>query len=236
MTSPEEITAVLGKKGLEIPQEKIDKLDLFARELLSANQVFNLLGRGEEKNFLERHLLDSLVALPLLSYLDGPWMDLGSGGGLPGIPLAICSEKRAFYLVESREKKAEFLRNLVRSLELKEVYVINARAEDLAKEDEFREKIGLLTARGLASLPALLELALPFIRIGGFLLAWKGPALDEELEKSREALQMLGGGIDKRFSHSISGKEHFLQLVKKIEKTPSRFPRRPAAIKKRPLG
>ncbi len=235
MTSPQEIATVLGRKELKISREKIDKLDLFMRDLLSANQDFNLLGRGEEKNFLERHLLDSLVALPLLSQLDGPLMDLGSGGGLPGIPLAICSPKRPFFLVESREKKAEFLRNSVRDLQLKEVFVINARAEDLAKEAEFREKMGLLTARGLAFLPALLELTLPFIRIGGFLLAWKGPALDEELDKSREALNLLGGIIDKRFSHTISGKEHFLQLVKKTEKTPSRFPRRPAAIKKRPL-
>jgi len=236
MFKKEQIKTRLGKVGMEIPPDKIEKLALFSNHLLSTNRKINLLARGEEENFLERHLIDSLVALPLLEKEKPPLMDIGSGGGLPGIPLAICCPKRPFFLVETREKKAGFLQEAVRELGLEEVHVIQERVEDLGKNQEFREKMGVVTARGLAPLPSLIELSLPFLRVGGILLAWKGRGLEEEIKNSEKALELLGGVPGKRVSSNLLGKPHFLQVIIKEKTSPERFPRRPAAIKKRPLG
>ncbi len=236
MVRREDILQALEKRELQVSGESLERLSLYSEKLLAANREFNLLARGQEKVFLERHLVDSLVALPLLSPWPGPWVDLGTGGGLPGLPLAICSMSRPVFLVESKEKKARFLEKIVSLMGLERVLVLNTRAEELARNPEYREQANVVMARGLAPLPSLLELALPLIRVGGILLAWKGPALDEELEKSQQALEILGGKAGERYYQGIPGQGHFLQVIKKVESTPERFPRRPAAIKKRPLG
>lgn len=225
----------LKKLGVEPGRECLEGLLEYGRALQEKSKKLNLVAPGDEQRLLERHLLDSLAALPLLAGRDGPWMDLGSGGGLPGIPLALCWERRPGFLVESRAKKGSFLEKITSALELKDIFVISERAETLGRDPQWREQMFLVLARGLAPLPSLLELALPLLKTGGSLLAWKGPGLEEELSQSRKALELLAGEQQPPVSYQTEGREYFLLEVIKREPTPERFPRSPAAIKKRPL-
>jgi len=231
----EKLISELKKMGVKPGRGCLEGLLEYGRALQEKSKKLNLVAPGDEPRLLERHLLDSLAPLPLLARWGGPWMDLGSGGGLPGIPLALCWEKRPGFLVESRAKKAYFLEKITSALELEDIHIISKRAEALGHDPQWREQMFLVMARGLAPLPSLLELAFPLLKTGGSLLAWKGPGLEEELSRSEKALELLGGEQQTPVSYQAEGREYFLLEVIKRESTPERFPRSPAAIKKRPL-
>ena len=186
------------------------------------------------------HLMDALAALPILDELGAhDAIDLGSGGGLPALPLALARPEMRWTLVDSAGKKATILEEFVAALGLHNVTVIADRAELLGQDSRHRERHALVTARACASLPVLAELALPLLAIGGSLVAWKGPLRegDEEVQRSRVAIGQLGGGglqiVDPGLP-ALGG--HRFVVVPKERATPSGFPRRPGLPARRPLG
>lgn len=223
-----------------LPDGYVERAAAYAGLLLEANRRLNLTRVTVPAEVARLHLLDSLAALPLLDAL-GPTtaIDLGSGGGVPGIPLALARLEVRWVLLDSVRKKAEALREMVRELGLSNVAVEAERAEVLGRAVEHRERYDLVAARACAPLPVLAELALPLLAVGGTLLAWKGPltAGDQELERGAVAVHELGGGasgLETAGPVALGG--HTFVVVRKESPTPARYPRRPGEPSRRPLG
>jgi 16S rRNA (guanine527-N7)-methyltransferase len=186
------------------------------------------------------HLLDSLAALPLIDAMaPARAIDLGSGGGLPGLPLALARPDVQWTLVDSVGKKAAILAEFVAGLGLRNVAPVADRAEALGRDAAHRERHDLVTARACAALPVLAELALPLLAVGGSLVAWKGPLAedDDEIRRGRAAIGQLGGGRLRIVDPDITALGgHRFVVVSKERPTDPRFPRRPGEPGRRPLG
>lgn len=236
----DDLLAVAPAIASRLPPGFGDATQRFVAMLLAANGRVNLTRVTEPDAVARLHLLDSLAALPLLdSWGPATAIDLGSGGGLPAIPLALARPEMAWTLVDSVGKKAAALRAFVEALGVRNVTVIADRAEALGRDPRHRELYGVVTARACAALPVLVELALPFLSIGGTLLAWKGPLseADEEVRRGRVAAGRLGGGrleIVGTGLPSLGG--HRFVVVPKERPTPAAYPRRPGEPGRRPLG
>jgi 16S rRNA (guanine527-N7)-methyltransferase len=215
-----------------------DAVEGYVGLLLEANRRLNLTRVVEPDAVARLHLLDALASLPVLDSLaPARAVDLGSGGGVPGIVLALARPQVKWTLVDAVGKKADALRGFVDALGISNAEVIAARAEDLGRDPAHRERYDVVTARACASLPVLVEYALPLLSVGGTLLAWKGPIAADELDAGARASAELGGSApDVRPSGVDVLGEHRFVLVSKAQPTPSRYPRRPGEPARRPLG
>ena len=223
-----------------LPARFLERAERFVAMLLRANRVHNLTRVTAPEEVARLHLLDALAALPIIDELAAESaIDLGSGGGLPGVPLALARPQLRWTLVDSVAKKAAVLRDLTDALGMPNVTVLAARAEQLGREPQHRERHTVATARALAALPTLVELALPLVEIGGALIAWKGALTEEadEVRRGRSAIEQLGGGqlaIRDTGLAALGG--HRLIVVAKERPTQPRFPRRPGQAGRRPLA
>ncbi len=227
-----------------------ESLTRFARCLQEANQRINLTRIRETDDIYLRHFADALQALPVLDALGdaGRLLDVGSGPGVPGLVLACARPAWNITSLEATGKKVQFQESAVADLGLGNVTLVRGRAEVEAHHKEHRERYEVVTARALASLPMLLELCAPFLRMGGALLAFKGPSVSEELQQSTRALDTLGCRLEKVETYSLTqmatligldapeGDVSFsLVVVRKDGKTPSRYPRPYGILRSKPL-
>jgi 16S rRNA (guanine527-N7)-methyltransferase len=222
-----------------LPPGFADAVTRYVELLLAANDRLNLTRVVEPAEVARLHLLDALSALPIVDDRPaaGATIDLGSGGGVPGLVLALARPAMRWALVDSVRKKADALHGMVESLSLTNVDVTAERAELLGHDPRWRESADLVTARACAPLPVLAEYALPLIRPGGRLLAWKGPIGDAELEAGGRAAELLGGARpDVRGTGIDALGDHRFVVVEKMTPTPPRYPRRPGEPSRRPLG
>jgi 16S rRNA (guanine527-N7)-methyltransferase len=232
--------ARLALERLRPSEAFFDVLERYVALLLEANARVNLTRVIEPDAIARLHLLDALAALPLID-ARGPTRaaDLGSGGGVPGLVLAIARPGIAWTLVDSVGKKAAILRDFADQLSLENVSVLAERAETLGRDAAHRERYDLVTARACAPLPVLAELGLPLLKRGGQLLAWKGPlaAGDPEVRAGNGVSPLLGGGEPRLLDagYAALGRHHFV-TIDKLTPTPPRFPRRPGEPARRPLG
>lgn len=252
MPSTDQQTAADARRGLEglladaptiangLPAGFLDRTQRFVELLLAGNRRLNLTRVTSADDVARLHLLDSLAALPEIDLMaPGRAIDLGSGGGLPALPLAMARPEVRWTLVDSVAKKASILREFVEALGLANVTVIADRAEALGRDPSHRQRYDLATARACAALPVLAELALPLVAPGGWLLAWKGPLTeaDDEVRRGRAATGQLGGGrlriVDPGLP-ALGG--HRFVIVPKERATDARFPRRAGEPGRRPLG
>lgn len=204
----------------------------FLERLLETNRAFNLTAITDLDAAWRRHALDSLSLLPSLA-ADASLqriVDVGSGGGLPGLPLALALPERSFTLLEATGKKAAFLAEVSRELGLRNVAVVNERAENFGR-GAGRAAFDAATARALSRMPVLLELTLPLLRVGGVCLALKGEQAPAEIEEARRALALLGGEV-REARRTPTGT---LVIVDKPRPTPPRYPRRAGEPKRSPL-
>jgi len=232
------LDAGLAALGAAPAPEARPGIDDHVRLLLAWTEAINLTAIRDPAAVAREHVLDSLSALDLLrSRGIDELLDLGSGGGYPGLPLALALPAHRALLVESVGKKARFLETAVAAVGAQEwVGVATTRAETLAADRRQRERWQAVVARAVAPLADLLELALPLTRIGGVLIAWKRLPLAEELERAGPALAVLGGGRLEVVPTMLAGLEdHVLVVVAKIRATPPGYPRLPAERRRRPL-
>jgi 16S rRNA (guanine527-N7)-methyltransferase len=206
----------------------VEPLATYARLVLAANSKFNLTGARSAEQFVP-HILDSLTIVP---YLRSPYIDVGSGAGLPGIPVALVTGAGAV-LLEATAKKAAFLSEAIDALHLAHVRVIAARAEDAGRDPELRERFESATVRAVASAPAALELVAPFLAVGGLAILQRGASESIERASLEAAASALGCTLESEMP--LDGGRRLL-LVQKTGPTPDRFPRRPGMAQKRPLG
>lgn len=234
------LLASAGVLADRLPPGWTDRARDYVALLLHANERLNLTRVVSPEGVARDHLLDALAALPLIdAAAPARVIDLGSGGGVPAIPLALARPEVAWTLVDAVGKKADALRGFVAELELRNVTVLAERLEALGRDEVHRERHDLATARACAPLPVLCELALPLLRRGGRLVAWKGPldAAASELHGGRAAAAQLGGGdpvVHATGLAALGGRT--LVVVDKRAATPRRFPRRPGEPARRPLG
>jgi 16S rRNA (guanine527-N7)-methyltransferase len=228
--------------GIVLTPEQVDRLARYVQLLLDANRRLNLTRIVDPDEVERRHLLDGLTcALPCLDALQAgaSWrcIDVGSGGGVPGIPLAIVFPTLRLTLLEATGKKAAFLRDAVAELGLVQVQVVAARAEDGARDPAERDSYDLVVARALAPLPVALELCVPFARPGGIVVLPRGSDLDTQRADGESAARQLGARLRPPVPLDVPGLPSGRSLIvaDKLEPTPTRFPRRPGLPAKRPL-
>lgn len=209
-----------------------EQLAAYLARLLETNRAFNLTAITDPEEAWTKHILDSLTLLPDLAALApaSEVVDVGSGGGLPAIPLAIALPSLRFTLIEATGKKARFLEETAQALGLSHVQVHNERAEN-AGHGPLRARFAAATSRALSRLPVLLELTLPLLRSGGVSLAIKGGQADAEIAEASRALALLGGAVEAQ-RRTPTG---VVIAVRKVAATPARYPRRPGEPKRTPL-
>ena len=227
---------------MSLDARQIDLFERYRDELLTWNQRVNLTAIVEPEQIERRHFLDSLSCLDgcadlLEAHPSARLIDVGSGAGLPGLPLKIAQPALRVTLLDSVGKKTAFLEHLVRQLGLSDVTISTARAEDLARDPEHRERYDLAVSRAVAGLPALLELTLPFLRVGGRLVAPRRGDLEAQVAEARRAAETLGGRFGSTLPVDLEGPEagYGLVLVDKVGPTPAAYPRRAGVPVRRPL-
>lgn len=218
--------------------------EALAELLIAENKIHNLTRITEPQQIRVRHFLDSLAALKVLepAAADKPLIcaDVGSGAGFPVLPLAIARPQWTFISIEAVGKKAAFQRKACAALGLTNVEVAAERAEVLARDKRFRERFDAALVRAVADLSIAAELALGLVRVGGRLLAWKGPGAEEEIGRARPALEQMGASSPQIFSYTLPTPPHPAQFLlldaEKTRPTPPTLPRSFAQIKHNPLG
>ena len=222
--------------GCSLSPETLEKLDRYRALLLDWNTRMDLTS-VKEGDVAARHFLDSLLPLtvPGLIMENARLIDVGTGAGFPGLPLAIARPDLSVTLLDAQGKRCQFLRAVADGLALQNVNVINDRAENLGRADGHREGYDLAVARAVAPLNILLEYLLPFVRVGGRALCWKGPAAAEEAGDGMAAAKKLGGEMLPFLEIEAPDRKNILVPVLKTEKTVPQYPRKNGIPAKRPL-
>ena len=226
--------------GIEVDAVLAERLDIYARLLVEWNEKMNLTAIIHPTDIAIKHFADSLSAAPLLPKGAFSLIDVGTGAGFPGMPLAMFRSDCQLTLLDSLNKRLVFLQEVCKAVGVDATF-LHLRAEDGGKKAELREQFDVATARAVGALPLLCEYCLPYVKVGGRFLALKGPTGEEESEKSRRAMVQLGGKVKevKKLYLPADSKgetgERQIFFIDKCAQTPSKFPRPAAKIAKNPL-
>ncbi len=220
------------KYSIKVSDEKIELFEKFYNLLLEYNKKFNLTAITEREEVIIKHFVDSLLGVDNIT--GNKLIDIGSGGGFPAIPLKIFKPDVMLTMLDSTGKKCEFLNTVCKELEFKSAKAICGRAEELAKDNNFRESFDVCTARAVARLNTLLEYSLPFVKVGGYFIAYKGDAT-EEITEAQNAIKILGGKIEKVQDFELEGAKRQIIVIKKVKNTPKEYPRGNGKERKKPL-
>ncbi|MCA8923041.1 MAG: 16S rRNA (guanine(527)-N(7))-methyltransferase RsmG [Planctomycetes bacterium] len=230
--TPDDVAAACAAAGVEVDDDGARRLASYAGLLLAANERTNLTRITAPRDVLVKHVIDALLGLPFLA---PPVVDVGSGGGVPGLVLACVRPEWPITLVESLSRKTSFLRQAAEELRLGAVEVCTARAEALG-QGEGRARFRCATLRAVSSVSTCLELGLPLVEVGGGVLLYRGPEV-EGLDAAERVAQELGGGALTRRAHTLpDGSARTLLWIEKRSPTPPRYPRRDGVPAKRPLS
>jgi len=239
MAIMEKLESGAKKLGLELNPRQLEQFQIYYQELIDWNQRVNLTAITGYEEVQIKHFLDSLTVVLALKQpvSDISLIDVGTGAGIPGIPLKILLPDIRLVLLDATAKKAAFLHHIKHKLGLDNVEIIVGRAEEVAHEAQYREKFELVLSRAVARLPTLVELILPFCAIGGSFIAQKKGAIDSEISQAARAISLLGGNLRevKRVDLEEFADERWLIIIDKVSSTPHQYPRRPGMPAKRPL-
>lgn len=227
--------------GIEMSNDTLQGFDTLCKSLLEFNTHTNLTAIKDEEGVAIKHFADSLAALKFdLIPKNAKVIDIGCGAGFPGLPLAHARRDLSLTFLDSTAKKLKFTEKACGELSI-DARFLPVRAEEVSSDKQYRENFDIAVSRAVASLPVLLELSLPFVKVGGIFIAYKATGASEELEASKKAIPMLGGKyietLEVQLPESSDGEilHHSLIIVKKIKNTPVQYPRRYAQIVKKPL-
>ena len=223
--------------GIPMSQGQVEQFNTYHEMLVEANARMNLTRVPEDPaEAVDRNYLDCVAPLAGGFPAANTAVDVGSGAGFPGIPLAIMLPDIRFTLVDALGKRVDFLKTVIDRLGLN-AEALHLRAEDAARRDDLREGFDLAVARAVAPMNVLCEYMLPLVRVGGKMLALKGPGLDEELAQAENALRLLGGELERVQPLAIPGRDwnHRAAWIAKTAPTPQKYPRRAGTVEKKPL-
>ncbi len=224
--------------GLEANEKVLSDFQKYKELLVEWNQKMNLTGIEDEKEVFIKHFLDSISAVTKGYIQNGmSLIDVGTGAGFPGMPLRICLPELKVTLLDSLNKRINFLQEVSSKLSIDDIEFIHGRAEDFGKNEDYREKYDIATARAVAGLPVLMEFCVPFIKVGGYFVCLKGPNANLELEESKKAMEVLGVEYIEKIDVKLpeSDLNHNILIFKKVKNTPSKYPRKAGKVSKNPI-
>jgi 16S rRNA (guanine(527)-N(7))-methyltransferase GidB len=224
--------------GIELDEISYGKLIKYSEMLIDWNSRINLTAITDMDGIVKKHFIDSLKIFEFSKLKNArKVIDVGTGAGFPGIPMKIVNDQFEMTLLDSLNKRIEYLKEVCKELELRNVNFVHARAEDGAKMPEHREKYDIAVSRAVANMAVLSELCLPFVRQGGYFIALKGPGVETELNESKKAITEMGGKLLEVINVTIKDTDlnHNIVVVEKIGKTPLKYPRQAGLVSKKPI-
>lgn len=232
----EKIIKILTDNGIDT--DKSTSFGKYYQLLIEWNEKINLTAITEESEVAFKHFLDCISVFESGVVTPGSSViDIGTGAGFPGIPMKLYDSSLKITLLDSLNKRINFLNEVIAQLGLKDMTTLHGRAEDYGVNKSHREKYDICVSRAVANLATLSELCLPFVKVGGYFIAMKGPKANEEIEAAQKAIKLLGGRIEKIINYSISDTDydHNMILIKKISATSTKYPRKAPKPSKEPL-
>ena len=232
----EKLSTLNNVKFLEEEQENLYK---YTKLLLEWNEKMNLTAITNEEEIILKHFIDSTIVNKYIENAEN-LIDVGTGAGLPGIVLKITNKDMSITLLDALNKRINFLNEVIRKLDLKNIETIHGRAEELGKNEEYREKYDVVISRAVANMNVLLEYMLPLVKVGGTCICMKSKNANEELENSKNVITLLGGELEKVERLYLKDNEENMQereiiIIRKKCSTPGVYPRNPSKINKKPL-
>lgn len=227
---------LVSKLNIELSEDKIEQFFIYKDILKEWNEKINLTSIVDDNEILIKHFTDSLTIEKYVPQ-NASVIDVGTGAGFPGIPLKIARPDIELVLLDSLNKRINFLNEVIDKLDLKNIETIHSRAEDLAKKAEHREKYDLCVSRAVANLTTLSEYCLPFVNKGGYFVSYKSEKLDEEIKEAEFAINLLGGKKCKQINFTLPETDNIrnFAIIQKIKNTPKKYPRSGAKPSKEPL-
>ena len=223
---------------MNFDEDKYNKFITYKNLLQEWNEKINLTAITEDEEVIKKHFIDCIKAFSENQFKEAKTLiDVGTGAGFPGLPIAIMKEDLNITLLDSLNKRVNFLNIVKNSLNLTNVTTIHSRAEDGARNKELREKFDMATSRAVANMAVLSEFCLPYVKVGGYFIALKGPAITDELNDAKNAIGTLGGKLIEVIEVSVEGTDlkHNLVVIKKVKETPKTYPRKAGYITKKPI-
>lgn len=238
--NPEKFVLELSKHNFELTDKQKQQFKLYFKMLIEVNEHVNLTRITEEDEVYLKHFYDSITPLFTLGavFKDGATLcDVGAGAGFPSIPLKILKPGLKVTIVDSLQKRLNFLKDLISELGLTDVELVHGRAEDVGQNKLYRERFDIVTARAVARMSVLSEYCLPLVKKGGYFVALKGPKAEDELDDGKKALEVLGGKLikDEELTLPASEEERTLVLVQKVKSTPKKYPRQAGTPRRKPI-
>ncbi len=221
--------------GVTFTMDQYEKFILYKNLLKEWNNKINLTTITDDNEIITKHFIDSLQSLKFEPLTHAKKIiDVGTGAGFPGIPLKIINDDFQLTLLDSLNKRVNFLKEVGESLELSDINYIHSRAEDGGNNPDLREKFDVSLSRAVANLTLLSEFCLPYVKVGGYFIALKGPSVDEEIIEAEFAINLFGGKFIEKIEVLVEGTDlkHNLIIIEKVKKTPKSYPRPSSAIKK----
>lgn len=222
---------------IELSDEQVQQFLTYYEKLVETNKVMNLTAITEFEEVVEKHFLDSLSLVKVCDLSNKiRILDLGTGAGFPGIPLKIAFPELEIVLADSLNKRINFLQDVIEELDLKKITAVHARAEELARNKEYRAGFDLCVSRAVANLSTLSEYCMPFVKIGGNFISYKSGEIDEEVLNAKHAIFLLGGKTKEVFKFDLYEQKRSFVIIEKTKGTPKAYPRKAGTPSKQPLG
>lgn len=236
--TPQEFYQLLIQQGIELTDRQKDQFERYFELLVEWNEKINLTAITEKNEVYLKHFYDSIapVLQGLIDNQELKLLDIGAGAGFPSLPMKIIYPQLDVTIIDSLNKRINFLKLLAEELKLDKVHFYHGRAEDLAQDKAFRAQFDLVTARAVARMQVLSELTIPYLKVGGKLLALKASNAPEELNEAKNALNLLFSKVQDNLSYALpNGDPRFITVVEKKKETPNKYPRKAGMPNKRPL-
>jgi len=222
------------ENNIVLSENEINLFYLYMNNLIEWNSKINLTAIKDEKEIVIKHFIDSILVKNELKNVRKV-LDIGSGAGFPGIPLKIVNDSLEFTLIDSVNKKVNFMNDTIEKLGLKNITALHGRAEDFAHQEEYREKYDVVVSRAVSNMTTLVEYMLPFVKVGGRCICLKGPNVDEELNLAKNAIKILGGRVERVLEYKLYENGRSLVSIFKEKHTEQTYPRKQGKPIKEPL-
>lgn len=224
--------------NIEFDEKQYNSLILYKNLIQEWNNKINLTAITEDQEIIKKHFIDCIKIFKASPIKDAKnLIDVGTGAGFPGIPIKILKEDLNVTLLDSLQKRVNFLNEVVTKLELRNIECLHGRAEEFGRDKILRQGYDVAVSRAVANLTVLSEFCIPFVKKGGYFVAMKGPSVDDEIIEAKKAIGILGAKIEDIIKINIEGTDlnHNLVILKKVKDTPNTYPRKPGTAKKKPI-
>ncbi len=236
-TEERRLKEVMAQLALPIKPEQEQLLLKYINLIIEGLSRQRLVGTRDSVEIIHKHIFDSLYPVTLNIFSPGEMLDLGTGAGLPGIPLKIMLSEQKIFFMDANRRKIVFLKKVCRELKLEQVVFLAGRAEEWARHPDYRERFQTVVCRAVADTAILAELALPLAKLGGEVFLYKGPRGENEAVAAKHALRLCGGEVKRIYHYRLpAGEKRTLVCLRKVENTPVIYPRKPGKPAKKPLN